>query len=81
MYRPWGSHCLLLPMVLSLYCLFVCSVIVTFICIKKQYMRIAQYINQLRILNNDSLIKLSHERALKHSNVEKGNRDTSNNVQ
>ena len=34
MYRPWGSHCLLLPMVSSLYCLYVCSVVVAFICIK-----------------------------------------------
>ena len=35
LYRPRGSHCLLLPMVSSLYCLNVCIVIVTFICIKK----------------------------------------------
>ena len=35
MYRPWDSHCLLLPMVSSLYFLYVCSVIVTFVCIKK----------------------------------------------
>ena len=35
MYRPWRSHCLFLPMVSSLYCLYVGSVIVACICIKK----------------------------------------------
>ena len=35
MYRPWGSHSHLLPMVSSSYCLYVCSVIVSFICVKK----------------------------------------------
>ena len=39
MYRPCGRHCLLLPMVSSLYYLYVCSVIVTFICIKKTFER------------------------------------------
>ena len=38
MYRPWGSHSQLLPMVSSLYSLYVCSVIVAFICIKKLYL-------------------------------------------
>ena len=36
MYRPWGSHCLLLPMVSSLHCLHVCSVIVIFMCMTKK---------------------------------------------
>ena len=36
MYRPQGSHSLLPPMVPSLYYLYLCSVIVTFICIKNQ---------------------------------------------
>ena len=35
MYRPWGSHSHLLPMVSPIYCLCVCSVIVASICIKK----------------------------------------------
>ena len=36
MCRPWGSHSHLLPMASSLYCLYVCSVVVAFICIKKR---------------------------------------------
>ena len=46
MYRPWGSHSLLLPMVSSLYCLYVCSVIVTFIGIKNKENAIDKLFNE-----------------------------------
>ena len=36
MYRPWGSYSLLLPMVSSLYCLYVCNVIASIYMYKKR---------------------------------------------
>ena len=59
MYRPWGSHCLLLPMVSSLYCLYVYCVIVTFICIKKADLELYLFLHfPLRLITHSNVLPL-----------------------